>query len=399
LAKGMSLRRGVLTGVSSNVLVLGLVSLLNDMSSEMIYPILPLFLAGLGATGTIIGLIEGASETTASLLKVVSGRMSDRCGKRKPFLNVGYGLSMITKPVLSFATSYWQVLGIRITERIGKGLRNAPRDALIADSTEKDKMGKAFGLHKSMDMTGAVIGPLLILPVLLLASTVTEGTYRLVFLLSTIPAIISIVILVLFVKDTDRCHARPTHSMLRDSKRLGRDFWCLTAVVLVFFVGEISYAFFVLRSDGLGLSTITTILLYVLSNLVFVIVSIPSGALSDRLGRKPILAFSFLLFALTCLVMALADNLLFMALGFVLLGVFEGSSEGVFKASVVDMVPDDLRGTALGVYHTAVGIVMLPGSVIAGLLWDGVGPWSTFAYGIVMSIVALSLMLFLTRRK
>lgn len=392
-----SVRRGLFTGISTNVLVLGLVSLLNDMSSEMIYPILPLFLAGLGATGTVIGLIEGAAETTASLLKVVSGRLSDRYGKRKPFLSIGYGLSTATKPLLYLASSYWHVLGVRITERVGKGLRSAPRDALIADSTTREDLGRAYGLHKAMDSTGAVLGPLLILPVLLLAGTVTEGTYRTIFLLSTIPAAISVLIILFYVRDVGGDRPRCTASLFKDSRRLGKEFWLLTVMVLVFFMGEISYAFFVLRSEGLGMSTVTTILLYVLFNIVFVVVSFPSGVLSDRLGRKPVLAFSFVLFALTCLAMAWADGLPLLALGFVLYGVYKGSSEGVFKAFVVDVVPRDLCGTALGVYHTSIGLVMLPGGIIAGLLWDMVGPWGTFLFGISTSILALILMFVLAR--
>ncbi len=392
----MKLRKGLMTGLSMNVLILGMVSLLTDMSSEMIFPILPLFLTGIGATGAIIGLIEGAAETTASLLKVVSGRLSDRFGKRKPFLTGGYGLSTLAKPLLFLSTSYWHVFGVRITERVGKGIRSAPRDALIADSVNKENLGRAYGLHKAMDSTGAVIGPLLVIPVLLLASSVTTDTYRLVFLLATIPAILAVLVIVMFVKDVDGHLPRANGRMMQDSKRLGRKFWLLNIVVLVFFLGEISYAFFVLRSEQAGMDTVTTILLYVLFNLVFVLVSLPSGILSDRLGRRPVLATSFILFTATCLIMASADGLLLLALGFVLFGFYKGSSEGVFKAFVVDVVPKDLRGTALGVYHTGVGLVMLPGGVIAGLLWDSIGPSGTFAYGALMSITALILLFLLT---
>ncbi len=392
-------RRGLLTGISTNVLVLGLVSLLNDASSEMIYPILPLFLAGLGASGAVIGLIEGAAETTASLLKVVSGRFSDRFGRRKPFLTAGYGLSTMAKPLLVLTTSYWQVLGVRITERIGKGLRAAPRDALIADSTKKEDLGRAYGLHKAMDSMGAVIGPLLILPILLAAGTVTEGTFRTVFLLATIPAVISVIIIVLYVREDGRKVQRCTANFLKDSRRLGRDFWLLTLVVVVFFLGEISYAFFVLRSEALGSSTVTTILLYILYNVVFVIMSLPSGILSDRWGRRPVLAFSFVLFAATCVTLTLADGLVLLALGFVLYGVYKGSSEGVFKAFVIDVVPRDLCGTALGIYHTAVGLVMLPGGILAGILWDAFGSEMTFAYGGAMSLLALALLLLFMRHR
>ncbi|HIH76245.1 MAG TPA: MFS transporter [Methanomassiliicoccales archaeon] len=398
MAVGSRRRNTILAGISTNVLVLGLVSLLTDVSSEMIYPILPLFLMGIGATGAVIGLIEGAAETTASLLKVVSGRLSDKVGKRKPFLVSGYGLSTLAKPLLFFATSYWHVFAVRVTERTGKGLRSAPRDALIADSTAKEHIGKAYGLHKAMDSTGAVIGPLLVLPVLLAAATVTTDTYRLIFLIATIPAALAVVVLILFVREPPMRAPRATGRMLKDAHRLGRRFWALTLVVLIFFAGEISYSFFVLQSQAQGMSTITTILLYALFNVVFVIVSLPSGMLSDRIGRRPVLILSFALFALTSLVMASATGLLLLALGFVLYGVYKGTSEGAFKSFVIDLVPKDLRGTALGVYHTAVGLVMLPGGLVAGLLWDAAGAWGTFGYGITMSLIALVLMLYLTRR-
>ena len=398
MAVGSRRRNTILAGISTNVLVLGLVSLLTDVSSEMIYPILPLFLMGIGATGAVIELIEGAAETTASLLKVVSGRLSDKVGKRKPFLVSGYGLSTLAKPLLFFATSYWHVFAVRVTERTGKGLRSAPRDALIADSTAKEHIGKAYGLHKAMDSTGAVIGPLLVLPVLLAAATVTTDTYRLIFLIATIPAALAVVVLILFVREPPMRAPRATGRMLKDAHRLGRRFWALTLVVLIFFAGEISYSFFVLQSQAQGMSTITTILLYALFNVVFVIVSLPSGMLSDRIGRRPVLILSFALFALTSLVMASATGLLLLALGFVLYGVYKGTSEGAFKSFVIDLVPKDLRGTALGVYHTAVGLVMLPGGLVAGLLWDAAGAWGTFGYGITMSLIALVLMLYLTRR-
>lgn len=392
-------RRRLLTGISTNVLVLGLVSLLTDVSSEMIYPILPLFLTGIGATGAVIGLIEGAAETTASLLKVVSGRLSDRLGKRKPFLTSGYGLSTLAKPMLFFATSYWHVFAVRVIERTGKGLRSAPRDALIADSTPKEHIGKAYGLHKAMDSTGAVIGPLLVLPVLLAAAAVTVDTYRLIFLIATIPAALAVIVLFLFVREPSIQVPKTRERLWKDAHRLGGRFWALTLVVLIFFAGEVSYSFFVLQSQAQGMSTVTTILLYALFNMVFVIVSLPSGMISDCIGRKPLIVLSFLLFALTSMVMASATGLLLLALGFILYGVYKGTSEGAFKAFVIDLVPKDLRGTALGVYHTAVGLVMLPGGLVAGLLWDAVGAWGTFGYGIAMSLAALTLMMFVTRRK
>ena len=387
-----------MAGISTNVLVLGIVSLLTDASSEMIYPIMPLFLTAIGATGLVIGLIEGAAETTASLLKVVSGWYSDRYQRRKVFLTSGYGLSALSKPLLALTSSAYQVLGIRVLERVGKGIRSAPRDALIADSTPRERWGKAFGFHKAMDSTGAVIGPLLVIPVLLAAASVTTDTFRLIFLLSTIPALAAVVVAILFVKEVRAHPGGDKKRFLSGIGLLGRDFWGLMVVVCVFYLGEVSYAFFILKAQAAGADDITIILLYVLFNVLFVVTAIPSGTLSDRFGRRPVLVVSFLLFAATCTVMALASDLWFLALGFILFGVYKGSSEGVFKAFVSDISPKGLRGTALGTFHTCVGLVMLPGGIIAGLLWDGVGQWATFAYGAGLAIASIALLVVMGRR-
>ena len=379
--------------MSTNVLVLGIVSLLTDMSSEMIYPILPLFLTAIGATGLFIGLMEGAAEATASLLKVVSGWYSDRFDRRKPFITWGYGTSSLVKPFLVLATEPWHVFGVRITERIGKGVRSAPRDALIADSTERWSMGKAFGLHKSMDAMGAVLGPIAVIVVLaLVASMDALEAYRLVFIIATIPAFAAVLVILLFVREKEAAKRTPQSGFLRGMRKLGREFWRLMAVIVIFYAGEISYAFFVLQAQVEGLSNIAIIALYALFNAVFVLVAIPSGSLSDRFGRKPVILVSFGVFALTCVTMASAEGLALLVIGFCLFGLYKGSSEGVLKAYVVDVVPHELRGTALGAFHTSVGLVMLPGGVVAGLLWDSVGPWATFAFGAAAAVVAIPLL-------
>ena len=388
-----------MTGISTNVLVLGIVSLLTDASSEMIYPIMPLFLSAIGASGVLIGLIEGAAETSASLVKVVSGWFSDHYQRRKVFLTAGYGLSAVSKPLLYFASSAYQVLGIRITERVGKGIRSAPRDALIADSTPRQNWGKAFGFHKAMDSTGAVIGPILILPILLVAATVTTDTFRLIFLLSTIPAFTAVVVIVLFVKDLPHQRREGKKGrFLSGVRRLGKGFWTLMLVVIVFYLGEVSYAFFILKAQAAGIDDVTIILLYILFNLVFVLTAIPSGTLSDKLGRRPVLSASFILFAATCMIMALASDLWFLALGFALFGMYKGSSEGVFKAYVSDFSPKGLRGTALGTFHTFVGLVMLPGGVICGLLWDDIGHWAPFAFGGLLAMASIVLLVFVGKK-
>jgi MFS family permease len=294
---------------------------------------------------------------------------------------------------LAIVTDYWQVLGIRVVERVGKGIRSAPRDALIADSTTPEKRGKAFGFHKAMDSTGAVIGPLLVLPILLTAAAVTNDTYRLIFLLSAIPAFLALVVIVLFVREKQGASVRTPSKFLPELRRMGPRYWALMTVVGVFFLGEVSYAFFVLQGQNVGLNDAEIILLYVLFNVVFVMIAIPSGSLSDRWGRRPVIFVSFLLFSLTCAIMALANDWPALLLGFVLFGLYKGTSEGVFKAFVTDVSPSELRATALGGYYTIMGLVMLPGGVMVGLLWDHLGPWAAFAFGIATSLSASSLLL------
>lgn len=393
-----TLKMRVFRGISTNVLVLGVVSFLTDMSSEMIYPILPLFLTAIGATGLVIGLIEGAAESTASLLKVFSGWYSDRRDRRRPFILGGYGLSALVKPALVFATHPWHVLGIRISERVGKGIRSAPRDALIADSTAQRSMGKAFGFHKSMDSAGAVLGVVATLVILALVASMDKlEAYRLVFLLATIPAFVAVAVIVLFVREKEGAAKATAGAFMRDMSKLGRDFWMLIAVVVTFYAGEISYVFFLLQGQATGLSDATIIALYLLFNIVFVMAAVPSGSLSDRLGRRPVIVFSFLVFALTCVTMAVADDLAILVAGFAMFGLYKGTSEGVLKAYVVDVIPKDLRGTALGAFHTSVGLVLLPGGIVAGLLWDSVGPWATFSFG-AATAVAASVMLLISGR-
>jgi MFS family permease len=234
---------------------------------------------------------------------------------------------------------------------------------------------------------------------------VTEGTYRLIFLLSTIPAFLAVVVILAFVRDKEARSTQRLGEFFKEMRHLGRPFYLLMAVVMVFYIGEVSYAFFILRAFDEGLTigtyseTVSTTLLYVLYNVVFVLVAIPAGDLSDRIGRKPVIAFSFSLFAITSALMASANTLWLLGLGFAMFGVYKGSSEGVFKAYVTDVAPGHLRGTALGAFHTSVGLVMLPGGIVAGLLWDSVGHWATFAYGFSTSLVALVLLIVLRVKK
>jgi MFS family permease len=394
---GRGAKRRLLKGVSANVIVLGVVSLLTDLSTEMIIPILPMFLLTIGATGLLIGIIEGAAETTASLLKVVSGWYSDKVCRRKPFILGGYGSSALAKPLLILATSPWHVLGIRVTERIGKGVRSAPRDALIADSTEAGSMGIAFGFHKAMDSFGALLGVLaLIALVFAIGASLDVGLgeedYRVVFAVAAVPALIAVVVIALFVKEARGRRSPPKRSFVSGMRDLGRPFRRLMAVVMMFYIAEVNVAFFILKGLDEGLSDLVVILLYALFNFTFFLMPITFGKMSDRTGRKPVIMLSFGLYVVTCLIMAVAGDWWMLVLGFGMLGAYKAASEGVFKAYVVDVVPDELRGSALGAFHTGIGLVMLPGGAIAGLLWDWLGPAATFMYGASLAAVSMALL-------
>ena len=390
-------RRRLLRGVSTNVIVLGFVSLLTDLSTEMIIPILPMFLLSVGATGLLIGVIEGAAETTASLLKVVSGWYSDRIRRRKPFLLGGYGSSALAKPFLVLATSPWHVLGIRVVERVGKGVRSAPRDALIADSTKSTSMGVAYGFHKSMDSLGALLGVLALIAVVFAIGAdldvgLEEDDYRIVFAIAAVPALVAVLVIAMFVRDVRAGEEPRRRSFVSGMKELGRPFRLLMAVVMVFYIAEINIAFFLLKGLDEGFSDFVVILFYALFNLTFFAMPVAFGSLSDRMGRKPVIMLSFGLYVVACLIMAVAGNWWMLALGFTTLGVYKAASEGVFKAYVVDVVPECQRGAALGAFHTGIGLVMLPGGIIAGLLYDSLGPGPMFLYGAVLALVSMVLL-------
>ncbi len=390
-------KRGLLRGVSSNVIVLGVVSMLTDMSSEMIIPIIPFFLISIGATGLVVGIVEGAAETTASLLKVPAGWFSDKMRRRKPFVLGGYGLSASVKPLLLAAAVPWHVFAIRITERVGKGVRSAPRDALIADSTDGDSMGRAYGFHKFMDTFGAMLGVVGLVALAFAMGVGLEGDYgpedyKVIFAVAAVPAIAAVAVIVVFVKEKVRAATAPMGTFLAGMRGLGKGFWLLMVVVMAFYIGEVNQAFFLLRGEEAGHSITTVLLLYLLFNVAFALPAMAFGGMSDRRGRKPVIAMSFAIFAAACCVMIVAEALWELVVAFVLLGVYKASSEGVFKAYVVDSVDEEMRASALGAFHTGVGLVMLPGGLLAGLLWDAVGSHATFMFGAAMAVISIALL-------
>lgn len=384
-------RTRLMKGIGANIIILGLVSLFTDLGSQMVFPLIPLFLDGvLGASKTVIGLIEGSAETAASLLKVFSGYWSDKIKRRKPFVLAGYGLSSLSKPLFAFAYTWQAVFGIRIVERVGKGIRSAPRDSIIAESCADDVRGKAYGIHRAMDGMGSILGAVLALIIL------SSLGFRNVFLLAAIPSLIA-VLLIIFVKEEKKKTLQPlpdtTKSIRISFKALTPQLKYFTIVATVFALGNFGYAFLMLRAVDIGLSYHIVILLYITFYLIYTIFTIPAGMISDKIGRKPVIGIGYVLFGLTSLGLVFVSSLFQIVWLFVLYGVFYAMIDGVQRAFVVDLSPPDLKATALGTFHTATGLAALPAGVIAGLLWDTVGLETTFAYGFVLSIVAAASLL------
>ncbi|MEA3514286.1 MAG: MFS transporter [Nanoarchaeota archaeon] len=381
-------------GITRNLFILGLVSLLTDLSSQMVFPLIPLFLTTvLGAGAYAVGIVEGAAETTASLLKVVSGYWSDKIKKRKPFVLFGYSLSAITKPLFALAAVWHFVLFIRVIERIGKGLRTAPRDALVAESCEANVRGKAYGVHRAMDGIGSVLGALLALFLLPVFG------YKDIFLFAFIPAIIGVFV-ILFIKEKNSGLKKEANdiSFKPSLKRLPWNLKLFIVVSSIFALGHFGYAFLLLRAKDIGLADNMAILLYVIFYVVYTIGVIPSGILSDRIGRKPVLILGYLVFAITSFGLIFTSTFYSILLFFVIYGIFFALIDGVQRAFVVDLAPKHLKATALGTFHTAIGLVALPGGFIAGLLWDKINPETTFIYGFVLAIISLLLFMFVKKK-
>jgi len=378
-------RRGLLFGLGFNIIVLGIASFLTDVSSEMIFPLFPLFTVEvLGAGAAALGLMEGVAESAASLLKVISGWWSDKLRRRKPFVVSGYGLSTVVKPMLALSTSWSHALGVRFADRVGKGLRTAPRDAIIADSSAPSVRGKAFGLHRTLDTLGAVLGPaiaFLLLPLL---------GYRKVFLVATIPAAIAVVVLILFVREV---FAGRKGAKISLRVGLSPEFRLYLAIVALFTLGNFSWAFLILRAKDIGVAPGYTILLYMFHNLIYALASLPAGMLSDRVGRRPVIALGYSIFGITCVGFALASSPWHAIFLFATYGLFRGITEGVQKAYVSDLVVPELRGTAMGTFDTVSGIAAFPASFIVGILWQSIGVQAAFAYGATLSFAATVLLL------
>ena len=379
-------------GVPRNVVMLGLVSLFADISSEMVYPLIPLFLtATLGAPVVAVGLIEGVAESTASLLKWAFGWFSDRIRRRVPFTLAGYALAAVAKPALAAAYVWPSALFVRFLDRSGKGIRTAPRDALIADSTDEAQRGRAFGLHRAMDTSGAIVGPLAALGLL---AWFGGHNYRPIFLIAGIPGAISI-LLVLFVREIRHTPRTGTLPPLLSLNGYDRRFLQFVGVTLLFSIGNSSDAFLVLRSKDVGLGATAIVLAYVLYNVAYAALSLPAGIRSDRIGRRPVLVAGFAIFALVYVGFALVSDGWMIWPLFIVYGAYIAFTEGVGKAYVSDLVPSDRRGTALGLYNASLGVMLLFSSIIGGALWSLIGPAATFAFGASTAAAAALLLLIL----
>lgn len=383
---------GPLAGIHPNVLALGFTSLLTDVSSEMLVPILPLFVtATLGASVTSLGVIEGIAECTASVMRLSSGWLSDRIGRRKPFAAFGYALSGVAKAGLAFAASWGFVLGMRFADRLGKALRTPPRDALIADSTADAHMGRAFGLHRAMDTLGAALGPLAGWWLLTRWQALGAEGYRRMFLLSAIPATLAVLVLLVFVKAAPAA-PRVARSFAQQAGALGPAFRRFLVVDAAFQLGNSSMAFVLLRTQAAGWSAGGVSLVYLAYNLVYALLAWPFGGLSDRVGRRPLLLAAYVAYVAAYATLALHATKWGVFAAFLLLAVHSALIEGQARSLVADLVPRDLRATAYGVHATVAGLALLPASIVAGALWDRVGPAAPFALGAALALVAAALL-------
>ncbi|HRY01171.1 MAG TPA: MFS transporter [Xanthomonadaceae bacterium] len=376
------------TRIPPAIWVLGFVSLLMDVSSEMIHSLLPLFLVGsLGASALMVGLIEGLAESTALIVKVFSGALSDYLGRRKGLALFGYGLAALTKPLFAIAPTTGIVLTARLLDRVGKGVRGAPRDALIADIAPANVRGAAFGLRQSLDTVGAFVGPLLAVGLMLLWA----NDFRAVFWVSVIPGLLAVSLLLFGVREPEQhVGERRANPIRRENlKRLNPAYWWVVAVGAAFALARFSEAFLVLRAQQGGVAVALVPLVMVAMNVVYAASAYPFGRLSDRINRKSLLAWGVLVLVAADLVLAMGNHWTTVLAGVALWGIHMGMTQGLLATLVADTAPADLRGTAFGVFNLVSGIALLLASAMAGLLWDQFGAAATFHAGAAFSVIAL----------
>jgi len=411
LSESLSVRvnRKRIWGLKPNVFFLGLTSFLTDVSSEMIFTLVPLFLFNvLGAGASVVGLVGGVSESADALLRILSGWVSDRVGRRKPLVVLGYGLSTLAKPFMYLVTAWSGVLAIRFGDRLGKGIRTSSRDALLADSLSSGERGRGFGLHRAMDTAGAVLGLVVTAVIVNLAQggglELDLKTYRWLVIVGVIPAVLALVVLVTLVKEKGRQNPRAGVGSVVEVKRgrLGsfdNRFKLFLGVIALFTLGNSSDFFIILRAQNLDVPLVQVVLMLVLFNVVYALTSLPAGMLSDKLGRKKVIAIGWFVYALIYLGFALVSSRWQLWVLFAGYGIYYGIAEGVARAFVADLVPAERRGAAYGLYHGVVGLALLPASLVAGWLWQAVNPAAPFFFGAGLSFLAVLGMVALVREQ
>ena len=374
-----------------NIVFLGLVSFFTDLSTEMVYPLIPLYLTSVfGATPALVGVIEGIAESVASLLKVYSGYITDRFQKKKAVAFAGYAPGVLYKLALLFAGSWVGVLGARALDRIGKGVRTAPRDVLVSESADKDNMGKAFGIHKALDMSGSAIG--ILIAYFILREMGDSFDYKRVFILSIIPAIIGLC-LFFFIKEKKAPRAEKSKEPFwKNVRSVDGQLRLYLFVVFLFTLGNSSNAFIILKAKSVGFDAVDVILLYFIYNMTASALSVPCGKLSDRVGRKKLLVPGYIAFSICYLGFAFVSNRWMLVAAFVIYGVYTAMIAGVERAFVAEISPAELKGTMLGLHSTVTGIALLPASIVAGLLWNAFGAEAPFIFGAGLSLTAAGIL-------
>ena len=386
-------------GFNPNVFFLGIVSMLTDVSTELIFTLVPLFLANvLKAPFTAIGLVGGLSESADPIFRLFSGWLSDKVGKRKPLTVLGYGISTLAKPFMYLASNWGMVLVIRFSERIGKGMRTSPRDALIADSVSAEERGRSFGFHRALDTSGSVLGLTIAAIIIYLLQggelQLSLKTYQWLVVVGVVPAVLSVLVLVTLVHEKERSpspidSSGSRLSLNKPTTGFSPRFKLFLAILAVFTLGNSSDFFVILRAQNLGAPLIHIVLMLVLFNITYAVTSLPAGILSDRLGRKWVIAMGWSIYALVYLGFAAASSLWQVWVLFAGYGIYYGMEKGVARAFVADLVPVERRGTAYGLYHGIVSLTLLPASLLAGWLWQTIGPPAPFYLGAGLAFLAM----------
>jgi len=391
----MKTHKKTIFGFSKNIFYTGLSSFLTDTATKMVYSVMPMFLLSIGASKTSLSIIEGIAESTASLIKALSGFWSDKIGKNKPFMLIGYGLSALIMPLYSFVISPLQVLYLRFIERVGKGIRTAPRDSLVAASVINGNTGKSFGFHKAMDNSGAILGPLIAFAVL----SFFPNNFHLIFLLAGIPSFLAIAVLIFGIREAKKDESKLFKKFHFND--FSKSYYFFLAIIFIFTLGNSTDALLIVKASEVGVKVAFIPLVYLVSSVVSVLLSIPMGALSDKIGKEKLLIFGYLVYAVVYYGFGVTTSVGAIIALFSLYGLYSATTDGIQKAFLSDMIDKNKKGTGLGIYNALLGITLLPASIIAGVLYDKVNSSVPFYFGAVTALISALLMLifYFTQKK